>query len=102
MIKRLLFMFAFALAAPGCYFKGHEGYICKSTSDCEPGLECRAFSYKNDTRNACVPPGTSSIGSKSTYTDFAVYLAWIATVGVPIGLAAMIIKERRDKARAAK
>jgi hypothetical protein len=41
-----------------------------------------------------VPPRTSSIGSKSTYTEFGVYAAWIVTILVPFGIAGLVIKER--------
>lgn len=102
-LHRKLCAFALlALALPGCYFKGREGYICSSSKDCDQDLVCRTFGYRNDTRNACVPPGTSSIGSKSTYTEFGVYAAWVMTFLLPVGIAALVIKEKRDQARAGK
>lgn len=100
-MKRILLALALALCSlSGCYFEGREGFICKSTEECEPGLVCRTFSSGKDTRRACVPPRTTSIGSKSTYTTFAVYLAWFATAALPIGIAALVINELLRKKRA--
>jgi hypothetical protein len=98
-LKHLFALVLVASALQGCYFKGREGYICESTKDCDEGLVCRTFSYKSDSRNACVPRGTSSIGSKSTYTEFGVYAAWIVTFLLPLAIAGSIVKERMDKKR---
>jgi hypothetical protein len=99
-LRKSFALLLLALGLSGCYFKGREGYICESSKDCDPGLVCRTFSYRNDSRNACVPRGTSSIGSKSTYTEFGVYAAWVVTLLLPLGVAALVIKERVDKKRA--
>ncbi len=98
--RKLLVLALLTLALSGCYFKGREGYICKRSKDCEPGLVCRTFSSGKDTRNACVPPGKSSIGSKSTYTEFGVYAAWIVTFLLPGSIAALVIKDKLAKKRA--
>lgn len=100
-LRRLTAGLLLSLALSGCYFSGREGYLCKGSRECDPGLVCRTFSHRDDTRSVCVPPGTSSIGSKSTYTEFGVYAAWIATFLVPIGVAGLVIKERIAKKRGA-
>lgn len=100
--KKLGALLFLVLTLSGCYFKGREGFICESTAECDPGLKCRTFSHGSDSRNVCVPPGTSSVGSKSTYTTFGVYAAWVVSILLPLGLAGLMIMERIDKKRAAK
>jgi hypothetical protein len=88
-----------ALGLAGCYVKGREGFVCESSKECDPGLACRTFTGKGQSRNACVPPGTTSIGSKSTYTVFGVYLAWFATLALPVWIGALVVKSKLDDRR---
>ena len=79
-----LVMLLFTLALAGC-FPGGEGWSCDDSSECKPGLTCSEFSNRN---KYCVKPGTSRIGSRSTYGWFGLIFFWFFP-GV-IGLAVVI------------
>jgi hypothetical protein len=100
-MKRVVLIAVTLVALSGCYVKGREGYVCETSKDCDPGLRCSTFSGRGQSRNACVPPGTTSIGSKSTYTAFGVYLAWFATLAMPAFVAALVVKAKIEQRRGA-
>lgn len=98
-------MFTLVLGASGCWFSpGHEEFVCESDADCnrEEGLVCKTFGYGGKSRSQCRKPGTHSIGSKSGYSVFAIYLSYTVWIGGPLFIAgSTLVRHLRTRGTAA-